>query len=242
MGRHALSALPGDMRVLIGYDIAEHSAAMVAARSLRDVTDGELNAEFLDVDKLVSQGLLWRPVDRRGQRYDLISGAPASTDFAASRFLTPIICQTGFALFVDCDVVFMQDPRDMLREAVTGKAVYVVKHDHQPTERLKMVNQEQTSYPRKNWSSVMLFDCDHPANRRLSLHDVSSRPGRDLHAFYWLNDSETGMLGAKWNWLVDIEPRPPQIGIAHMTLGGPWLPGWTGGGFDSEWHVASGRM
>ena len=215
---------------------------MVAARSLRDVTDGALNAEFLHVDKLVSQGLLWRPVDRRGQKYDLISSAPASTDFAASRFLTPILCQTGYALFCDCDVVFMDDPRSMLRETITGSAVYVVKHDHEPIEKVKMVNQVQTSYPRKNWSSVMLFQCGHPANRRLSLHDVSSRPGRDLHAFYWLHNSEIGSLDSRWNWLVDVEPAPARIGIAHMTLGGPWLPGWKGGSFDAEWHLASGRM
>ena len=108
------------MRVFIGYDEVEQDAAMVAAKSLREITNGELVPEFLWVDKLAAQGLYWRPVDHRGQTYDLISGAPASTDFAASRFLTPILCQSGWALFVDCDVVFLEDPREMLREAVGG--------------------------------------------------------------------------------------------------------------------------
>jgi len=229
------------MRVFIGYDEVEQDAAMVAAKSLREITNGELVPEFLWVDKLAAQGLYWRPVDHRGQTYDLISGAPASTDFAASRFLTPILCQSGWALFVDCDVVFLEDPREMLREAVGGYPLYVVKHRHDPVERTKMVDKVQTAYPRKNWSSVMLFDCGHRTNRRLSLRDVNERAGRDLHAFYWLHDSEIGDLNPRWNWLVDVEPRPECIGIAHMTLGGPWLPGWTGGGFDAEWNRASGR-
>ena len=237
------------LRVFIGYDAREHDAAMVAAKSLRDMTDGEIEPEFLCTDKLVAQGLYWRPVDHRGsQNYDIVSDAPASTDFAASRFLTPILCQTGWALFVDCDVVFMEDPREMFRDVILGRSVYVVKHEHEPTELWKMVNQKQTAYLRKNWSSVMLFDCAHPANRRLSLRDINERPGRDLHAFYWLHDSEIGELDRRWNWLVNVEPPPwegTDTGIAHFTLGGPFNEGWAGAPHDDIWlrargpHVAS---
>ena len=83
----------------------------------------------------------------------------------------------------------------------------------------------------------MLFNCDHPANRRLSLWDVNNRHRDELHAFYWLHDTEVGVLAPAWNWLVDVEPRPADLGIAHMTLGGPWLPGWEGGSFDDEWRA-----
>lgn len=229
------------MRVLIGYDEHEHEAAQVAAKSLRDVTRGEIEAEFLCTPKLVDQGLMWRPVDRRGgQHHDIISGAPQSTDFATSRFLTPIICQQGYALFVDCDVVFLRDPRIMLNDVRARHALNVVWHPGAvyPDALHKMVDKVQTSYPRKNASSVMLFNCDHAANRRLSLRDVNERPGRDLHAFYWLNNDEIGTLDGCWNWLVDVEPRPIGVGIAHMTLGGAWLDGWEGGSFDEEWRGA----
>lgn len=227
------------MRVFIGYDPSESEAARVAAKTLRQVTVGAIEPEFLCAPKLADQGLLYRITDKRGgNAYDLISNAPKSTEFAISRFLTPILCQTGFALFVDCDMVFVRDPREMLAEIKAEHAVSVVKHDHRPTEQWKMVNQQQTAYPRKNWSSVALYNCEHPANRRLSVRDVNERPGRDLHAFYWLHDDEIGELHPRFNWLVDVKPRPDNLAIAHMTLGGPWLKGWQGGSFDAEWLAA----
>lgn len=229
------------MRVLIGYDSNEHEAATVAAKSLCDVTRGQIEPEFLCLPKLVDQGLIWRLGDERGQRYDLVSNAPMSTQFAISRFLTPILCQQGYALFVDCDVVFLRDPRVMLNDVHARHALNVVWHEDAAYPiGPKMMGQQQTHYPRKNASSVMLFNCDHAANRRLSLRDVNERPGRDLHAFYWLNDGEIGALDGRWNWLVDVEPRPTGIGIAHLTLGGPWLEHWGGGSFDAEWRVARG--
>lgn len=166
--------------------------------------------------------------------YDLPSNAPFSTEFATSRFLTPILAQSGWALFADCDVVFLRNVRDMLREIEPGKAVYVVKHWNHGGGT-KMDGKEQTVYRRKNWSSVMLFDCDHPANRRLTIEDVNRRPGRDLHAFYWLNDDEIGELDPAWNWLVNVEKQPAHTGIAHFTLGGPWFSDWKPAPNDEIW-------
>ena len=230
--------------MFIGYDAAEPEAVRVAAKSLNEVTNGELEAEFLDSEKLVSQGLLYRPLDHRGQAYDIISGSPVSTDFANSRFLTPILCQEGFALFTDCDVVFQEDPRNMLDDTGAQEhAVYVVKHRHKPVENRKMGGQIQTTYYRKNWSSVMLFDCDMLANHRLSLRDVNERPGRDLHRFYWLNDAEIGELHPRWNWLVNVQPPSVEHsgrGIAHFTLGGPFIAGWKGAPHDDLWWRAAG--
>lgn len=231
------------MRVFIGHDEREHEAALVAAKTLREVTHGEIEPEFLKVDKLRAQGLLWRLSDHRGgQDYDLVSNAPKSTRFAISRFLTPII-GTGWCLFTDCDVVFLRDPREMFADAqrVDAHPVYVVKHDHRPESRWKMVNQVQTAYYRKNWSSVMLFDCDHHANQRLSLRDVNERPGRDLHAFYWLHDDEIGALDPCWNVLVGVQEKPLDAAILHYTLGGMWLPGWKGGPHDDIWLAAKER-
>jgi hypothetical protein len=226
-------------KVYIGYDSREAEAARVAAKTLREVTRGQIEPTFLRADRLREQGLLTRPVDDRGQRYDIVSNAPASTEFAISRFLTPILAQEGWALFVDCDVVFREDPREMLGEVSAEHAVSVVKHaTGGAASGTKMDGQVQTSYARKNWSSVMLFNADHPANRRLSLRDVNERPGRDLHAFYWLHDSEIGSLAPRWNWLVNVEGEC-QDGIAHFTLGGPFTPGWTGAQHDDIWLEAA---
>lgn len=221
------------LRVYIGHDPREQAAVDVALSTLKKVSG--LDAELLCADRLRDAGLLSRITDHRGQHYDLISNAPKSTAFAVSRFLTPILCQSEWALFTDCDVVFLRDPREMLAEVEPGKAVYVVQHEYTPTSAWKMDSQVQTHYARKNWSSVVLYRVDHPANRRLSLGDINTRPGRDLHRFYWLADNEIGALNPAWNWLVDEQPRPADLAIAHMTLGGPWVPGWKGGSFDAEW-------
>jgi hypothetical protein len=229
------------VRVLIGYDIRESDAARVASKTLREVTKGEVEPEFLRAPKLADHGLLTRNSDHRGgQDYDLVSNAPSSTHFAISRFLTPILCQDGYALFVDCDVIFLRDPREIMHNVDPRVAVSVVKYNHAPTRQYKMVNQKQTAYPRKNWSSVMLFNANHPANRRLTLHDINHRPGRDLHAFYWLHDDEIGTLAPGWNWLVGEQPMPDDVGIAHFTNGGPWLQGWAGAEHDDLWLRAAG--
>ncbi len=221
------------MKVFVGYDESEKEAYKVAVHSLRSAS--RIEPEIISLQNLRDRGLWTRPVDSRGgQSFDLISGAPCSTDFAISRFLVPIICQSGWAMFADSDVVFMVDPIQVLKFADPSKAVMCVKHNHLGGGT-KMVNKTQTSYPRKNWSSVMLFNCDHPANRRLTLSDVNSRPGRDLHAFYWLSDNEIGELPHDWNWLVNVSPKPEHPKIAHFTNGGPWLEGWSGAENDELW-------
>lgn len=225
------------MKLYIGHDDREQAAYDVAERTLGWFSD--LDATPVMSDRLAACGLLRRPTDRRGQLYDLPSNAPCATDFAISRFLVPMLAQTGWALFVDCDVVFMADPADLLELADPTKAVMVVKHQNGHVPGTKMDGQAQVLYPRKNWSSVMLFNCDHPANRRLSLQDVNERPGRDLHAFYWLADSELGELPPEWNWLVGVQPKPEHPKIAHFTLGGPWLSSWEGAEHDEIWLEAS---
>lgn len=225
------------MRVFLGLDERELAACKVAEHTLRN-TSG-IAPEFLMLGELRARGLFTRPLDRRSGIYDLTSNAPWSTEFALTRFLVPVLCQSGWALFADCDVVFLRDVREMLVQADPGKAVMVVKHTQMPVEKTKMVDQPQTSYPRKNWSSVILWNCDHPANRRLSLRDVSERGGLDLQSFYWLHDEEIGELDPAWNWLVNVQPRPANAGIAHFTLGGPWIPGWAGWPHDEIWRQAA---
>lgn len=225
------------MKVYIGYDSNEIAAYHVACKTLNR-SSLRTHITPLDADRLAASGLLRRPVDRRGGLYDIPSNAPASTDFAISRFLVPYLAQTGWALFTDCDMVFMADVAELFALADPSKAVMVVKHENLPGTGTKMDGAAQLPYPRKNWSSVILWNCDHPANRRLSLQDVNERPGRDLHAFYWLHDSEIGELPPEWNWLVGIQPKPGSPKIAHFTQGGPWIPNWKPVEHDEIWTAA----
>lgn len=220
------------MRVFLGWDSKEQDAYRVAARTLLK-TSG-IVAEPLKIDRLQAHGLLWRNIDWRGQPWDFPSSAPCSTEFSVSRFLVPILCQSGPALFVDCDVVFLSDVNELMNYYDPDKAVTVVKHNH-IADGSKMGGLQQTSYGRKNWSSVMLFNCDHPANKRLTVRDINERPGRDLHQFYWLHDSEVGEMPPDWNWLVGAQPKPEAPRIAHFTSGGPWIKGWQATEHDELW-------
>jgi lipopolysaccharide biosynthesis glycosyltransferase len=226
------------VKVYIGHDEREEKALEVALRSLDHVSP-TVSPTVLQSERLAAHGLLRRAQDLRGGIYDLPSNAPCATQFAISRFLVPMLAHEGWALFVDCDVVFLADVAELFALADPSKAVMVVKHQNGHHAGTKMDGQPQVLYPRKNWSSVVLWNCEHAANRRLSLQDVNERPGRDLHAFYWLHDDEIGTLPAAWNWLVGVQPKPETPKLAHFTLGGPWLPTWIGAEHDELWLGAS---
>ena len=213
------------LKVYIGWDRREIKAVEVAEASLRRRTSAPLCVTHLKADRLAEAGLLRRPTDRRGNIYDIHSGAFCSTDFAISRFMVPLLAHSGWALFVDADVVFMDDVADLFLLTDNRFAVMVVPHN-QHEAGTKMDGQVQYNYKRKNESSVCLFNADHPANKRLSLIDVNERPGRDLHNFYWLNEAEIGYLPSRWNWLVGVEDKPANPALAHFTLGTPdMVPG-----------------
>lgn len=210
------------MRVYLGQDSREPLTYQTAVNSLLFWAP-KTTVTPLSAQRLAEHGLLRRPTDTRGQRYDIPSNAPASTEFAISRFLVPFLAQSGWALFCDSDVVFMGHVGEMAAYMDDRYAVMVVKHQPKEPPGMKMDGQANTAYARKNWSSVCLWNVDHPANRRLSLVDVQERRGFDLHNFYWLHDSEIGELPDRCNWLVDVNPKPDRPLIAHFTLGTPEL-------------------
>ncbi len=164
-----------------------------------------------------------------------------STEFAISRFLTPHLARDGWALFVDCDVMAMTNIEGLFSLADPSKAVMCVKHHFAPPAGVKMDGQEQTRYARKNWSSVMLFNVGHPANKALTVELINTVPGRDLHRFCWLDDSDIGDLGPEWNWLVghsspNIDPK-----LIHFTDGIPSMRGYEKQVFADQWRSELSR-
>jgi hypothetical protein len=232
------------MKVYIGWDSRERKAFNVAEQTARGFGCDVIP---LYEDRLRCAGLLTRPVDRRGQMWDLNSNAPQSTEFAIARFFVPLLAHSGWCLFADADVVFMEDPHSLLRLADTSKALLVVKHrefamtDVVTGTGYKMDGQAQTVYPRKLWSSVILWNCDHPAHRTLNLTLLNQWPGRDLHAFKWLSDDEIGDLPAEANWLVGVQPKPDRPMIAHYTLGTPDMAGHEDSPHSDIWYNVSKR-
>jgi len=194
---------------------------------------------------LLEKPLRWAGLYRRqheyrdGQLFDVISDAPMSTDFAITRFATPHLVRSGWALFCDfADMLFLADVAELFALADDRYAVMVVKHDHDPQEATKFFGSAQQPYPRKNWSSLILWNCDHPANReRLTLDLINSAPGRDLHRFGWLDDSEIGGLPTAWNHLVGVHPETTPVKALHFTLGAPFVPGYEAGPYADLWHA-----
>jgi hypothetical protein len=137
----------------------------------------------LVLSRLQRAGLYTRTVSHvDGRLFDDVSGAPMSTEFALSRFLVPLLCQRGPAVFMDSDVLVLDDVWSLLGRGEWRKyAVSVVKHAESNARGLKMGGQIQNPYHRKNWSSVMLFNCDHPAWAHLSLYRFNATRGLGLH-------------------------------------------------------------
>jgi lipopolysaccharide biosynthesis glycosyltransferase len=193
----------------------------------------------LDIDILGRAGIYTRKWYRNvnGQKYDALDYKPFSTDFAFTRFLVPALSlYDGWALFCDCDFLFTADLGELFSLADPHYAVYCVKHRHVPLESEKMDGVAQTRYYRKNWSSLVLWNCQHPANGLLTLDCVNKMPGQWLHAFSWLKDGQIGELPHDWNHLVGYDTVPAETprGI-HFTSGIPTMEGYEDGDYADLW-------
>jgi len=153
---------------------------------------------------------------------DSVDGRPFSTDFSFTRFLVPFLHQNeGLALFIDSDMYFRSDPALIFDEYDGRSAIQVVKHDYQTSESTKMDGRAQQNYSRKNWSSVVLWDCGHKANLELTVDDVNTRTGRWLHNFMWLYADDIGELSPSWNYLVGHTDDTIEPSLVHFTAGIP---------------------
>ena len=145
-----------------------------------------------------------------------------SNDFVYSRFLTPFLNDfQGWAIFTDGDMVCQTDIKELLDLRDNSKALQVVKHDYKTKAHQKYLGNINQDYPRKNWSSVILWNCAHPKHKILTPDFISNQTGKYLHRFSWLEDDEIGELEKEWNWLATEYPCNEQAKIIHYTLGTP---------------------
>ena len=227
-----------ELSVYVGFDARERKGWEVTVRSLQARTgDYPVSIHAISRPLLEESGLYTRPTEMRdGRRFDVVSGEYCSTDFSLARFwVRELAGRVGWALFCDCDFLWRADVRELLNFADPRKAMMVVPHDHRPGEDGKMDGQVQTRYPRKNWSSLMLWNLGHAAHLRLTRQDLNTRPKHWLHGLSWLKDEEIGFLPEAWNWLegwssIDIEPR-----AVHFTRGTPDMPGYEHSAYAREW-------
>lgn len=229
--------------ICIGFDTPNADAFAVARHSLRRHMSEPIPVMGIELDAMQRQGRYKRPTERRqlidgaSVLYDVISEHPMATEFAISRFLTPFLANwRGWALFVDCDVLALTDICQLFALLDNRYALMCVQPEFTPKQRRKMDGQVQSAYPRKLWSSVMAFNCEHPANSALTLEAINTLPGRDLHRFCWLPDSAIGALPPEWNWMEGITRPQISPSLVHFTAGGPWLPEYANAEFATEWR------
>lgn len=227
------------LKVYIGFDSREAIAYDVCEFSIKRQTRSNVEVYPLKHRDLRTKGKFTRPwlvESDTGNWRDLIDNKPFSTEFSHTRFLVPeLMGFEGWALFMDSDMIFKSDVKKLFEMVDSKYAVMCVKHDHKPKNDVKMDGREQTAYFRKNWSSFMLFNCSHPANKVLTCDYVNSRSGKDLHSLSWLKEDQIGALPKTYNWIEGISPVEFKPEVIHYTEGGPWFPECQDVMFAEEW-------
>lgn len=159
-----------------------------------------------------------------------------SNQFIYSRFLVPHLNNyKGYSIFIDGDMIVNDCMSNLINSINKTKAVSVVKHDYKTKYHTKYWNQPNESYPRKNWSSVIVWNNTHPKNNILTPRFISMSSGKYLHRFSWLDDEDIGTLDPKWNWLVGEYDNNNRASIYHYTLGAPCFDGFAQYGHSDIW-------
>jgi hypothetical protein len=204
--------------VYVGWDSREDIAFQICRHSLLKRATIPATVVPIKQHELREQGLYTRDLDPL-----------ASTEFTYTRFFVPHLQNhQGWALFCDCDFLWLADIKDLVDLIDDRYAIMCVHHDHRPKEDWKMDHRAQTQYPRKNWSSMVLYNCGHPANAALTADVANSESGAFLHRFQWLEDDLIGAVPETWNWLEGWSPKPDTShpNVVHLTRGGPWFEEW----------------
>jgi len=199
------------LRIFVGYDSREAIAYHACCNSLIRHSSVPLSITPLALNTLKKE------YDERH--------TDGSNAFIYSRFLVPYLCSfNGPALFLDGDMVVTTDIAELFALNQIDKDVMVVQHDYKTTAPVKYMGNKNEDYRRKNWSSVMLFNCGNYPNRVLLPEYVQKQTGAHLHQLMWMADSRIGSLPFEWNWLVGEYDQTDNAKLYHYTLGIPSFP------------------
>lgn len=214
--------------VCIGFDPAETVAYHVLCQSILSRS---------------SQPVRFIPINKRNIPEFTRGIEDGSTQFSFSRFLTPFLSgYVGQSIFIDCDMIVRCDIAEIFEHCDTKHDVFVVKHDYTPKTESKFLGNTQHVYPKKNWSSVMVFNNFSMACRRLTPEVVNTASGKYLHQFEWCDESRVGELPPEFNHLVGEYDENPDAKIIHYTLGTPCFEGYWHQEFSVEWFKEKEAM
>lgn len=221
------------LKVFIGYDSKESVAWHTLAHSIYTLSSSPVSITPLKTSNL--RGLYQRENDAR-----------QSNAFSYTRFLVPYLCDyEGWALYLDCDMLVRFDLSELFQPCKLNpsKAVSVVQHDYTSKVKTKYLGNKQYNYPRKNWSSAVLWNCSHVKNKQITPEVVNEQSPAFLHRFQWLEDEEIGQLDKKYNWLVgEYTEGMNDAKIIHWTLGGPYFHEHSESSFSDEWFRSRDQM
>ncbi len=217
------------INTFIGYDPREAVAFNVLSHSIHARASQPVSITPLMLGQL--KGILTR------ERHSL-----QSTDFSFSRFLTPFLSgYAGWSIFMDCDMLMLDDIANLWELRDDRYAVMVVKHVHVPRETVKFLGEPQSEYEKKNWSSVMLFN--NARCKALTPEYVNTATGLELHQFRWLESEKLiGALPDRWNHLVGYDPPRKDAALVHYTVGGPYFEEYKGCEYAEEWRQEREQM
>jgi lipopolysaccharide biosynthesis glycosyltransferase len=210
------------INIFIGYDARESIAYHVCVQSIIGTSSQPISVTPLVLDHLK---------DYQESHQD------GSNEFIYSRFLVPhLMHHKGWALFVDGDMIFREDIANLWNLRNDKFAVMCVHHNYTSKVTKKYLGATNSNYPRKNWSSVVLWNCSHPSNRVVTPEFVKQSNGQTLHRFKWLKEVEIGELPIEWNWLPDEFGVNHQARLLHWTLGTPCFKEYANAPMANEWH------
>lgn len=215
-------------RIFIGYDDRESEAFHVLSHSIL---------------RHASIPVSITPIVRAQVRriHDRPRGLKESTDFSLTRFLVPYLCgYEGHGLFLDCDMLVQADVLELLPYCDEKRAVWVCPHDYETKAHTKFLGQRNEAYPRKNWSSCMLFNA--ALCKQLTPAYVNTATPLELHRLQWVDDAQVGHLPIEWNWLVGEYPANPEAKNLHFTLGTPGFPEYATCDHADRWLAERERM
>lgn len=216
-----------NLKIYIGYDSNQNNPPLcnkvvnspyeVCKKSIENHNS---NIEIIPIQlqKLIDDGVYTREHDPK-----------ATTEFTYSRFLVPYLNNyKGKAVFIDSDFLWQCNVEELLEFYNSENSVSCVKHDYTPRSKTKMDGIKQSNYPRKNWSSLMLFNCEHDDCKKLTPDVIATETPQYLHRFNWTSDELVGEIPLEYNFLegdYDFMDNPKVI---HYTNGGPWYKTWDG--------------
>ena len=219
------------VKVYVGYDPVEALTFHVLSHSVNIRSSLPVSISPIMLSQL--NKFMWRDRDPL-----------QSNDFSFSRFLVPYLSNyEGWSIFMDCDMIVLEDIVNLWNLRDDKYAVMVVKHNHIPTETKKYLGTAQTPYAKKNWSSVMLIN--NAKCKALTPEYVNSSTGLELHQFKWLeSDDLIGEIPSKWNHLVDYDENKPsdELALLHYTKGGPYFKDYKNCPYSKEWFSELGDM